>query len=75
MPILSSTEKGTPGVSITYASSHIYSVCVCVCVCVCFNKHVLCPAGITVRCPGSPGHGSRFVENTAAEKLVSVFRM
>lgn len=24
---------------------------------------------ITVRCPGSPGHGSRFVENTAAEKL------
>ncbi|TRZ01132.1 hypothetical protein DNTS_007855 [Danionella cerebrum] len=25
--------------------------------------------GITVRCPGSPGHGSRFVENTAAEKL------
>uniref|UniRef100_A0A8C1WX74 N-acyl-aliphatic-L-amino acid amidohydrolase n=1 Tax=Cyprinus carpio TaxID=7962 RepID=A0A8C1WX74_CYPCA len=25
-------------------------------------------------CPGSPGHGSRFVENTAAEKLVSVFR-
>lgn len=28
--------------------------------------------GITVHCPGSPGHGSRFVENTAAEKLVSV---
>uniref|UniRef100_A0A3Q3FZW0 N-acyl-aliphatic-L-amino acid amidohydrolase n=1 Tax=Labrus bergylta TaxID=56723 RepID=A0A3Q3FZW0_9LABR len=25
--------------------------------------------GITVHCPGSPGHGSRFVENTAAEKL------
>ncbi|XP_019736210.1 aminoacylase-1A isoform X1 [Hippocampus comes] len=24
---------------------------------------------ITIRCPGSPGHGSRFVENTAAEKL------
>lgn len=29
------------------------------------------PTGVTVRCPGSPGHGSRFVENTAAEKLVS----
>ncbi|XP_036415205.1 aminoacylase-1-like [Colossoma macropomum] len=27
------------------------------------------PWWITVRCPGSPGHGSRFVENTAAEKL------
>uniref|UniRef100_A0A672GIE6 N-acyl-aliphatic-L-amino acid amidohydrolase n=1 Tax=Salarias fasciatus TaxID=181472 RepID=A0A672GIE6_SALFA len=27
---------------------------------------------ITVHCPGSPGHGSRFVENTAAEKLVSI---
>uniref|UniRef100_A0AAQ5YZ28 N-acyl-aliphatic-L-amino acid amidohydrolase n=1 Tax=Amphiprion ocellaris TaxID=80972 RepID=A0AAQ5YZ28_AMPOC len=24
---------------------------------------------ITVHCPGRPGHGSRFVENTAAEKL------
>uniref|UniRef100_A0AAR2JIF8 N-acyl-aliphatic-L-amino acid amidohydrolase n=1 Tax=Pygocentrus nattereri TaxID=42514 RepID=A0AAR2JIF8_PYGNA len=29
------------------------------------------PWWITIRCPGSPGHGSRFVENTAAEKLVS----
>ncbi|KAG9330321.1 hypothetical protein JZ751_025683 [Albula glossodonta] len=28
-----------------------------------------CPWWITIRCPGSPGHGSRFVENTAAEKL------
>uniref|UniRef100_A0A3Q3EKH7 N-acyl-aliphatic-L-amino acid amidohydrolase n=1 Tax=Kryptolebias marmoratus TaxID=37003 RepID=A0A3Q3EKH7_KRYMA len=28
------------------------------------------PWWITIRCPGSPGHGSRFVENTAAEKLV-----
>uniref|UniRef100_A0A8C5I0I0 N-acyl-aliphatic-L-amino acid amidohydrolase n=1 Tax=Gouania willdenowi TaxID=441366 RepID=A0A8C5I0I0_GOUWI len=28
--------------------------------------------GITVHCPGSPGHGSRFVENTAAEKLRQV---
>lgn len=28
--------------------------------------------GITVHCPGNPGHGSRFVENTAAEKLVRV---
>uniref|UniRef100_A0A3B4DHF7 N-acyl-aliphatic-L-amino acid amidohydrolase n=1 Tax=Pygocentrus nattereri TaxID=42514 RepID=A0A3B4DHF7_PYGNA len=27
------------------------------------------PWWITIRCPGSPGHGSRFVENTAAEKL------
>ncbi|XP_062923825.1 aminoacylase-1B-like [Mobula hypostoma] len=24
---------------------------------------------VTVRCPGSPGHGSRFIENTAGEKL------
>uniref|UniRef100_A0A671SQ95 Aminoacylase-1-like n=1 Tax=Sinocyclocheilus anshuiensis TaxID=1608454 RepID=A0A671SQ95_9TELE len=30
------------------------------------------PWWITVRCPGSPGHGSRFVENTAAEKLQRV---
>lgn len=29
-------------------------------------------SGITVHCPGSPGHGSRFVENTAAEKLVLI---
>uniref|UniRef100_A0AAX7V4V5 N-acyl-aliphatic-L-amino acid amidohydrolase n=1 Tax=Astatotilapia calliptera TaxID=8154 RepID=A0AAX7V4V5_ASTCA len=28
------------------------------------------PWWITVHCPGSPGHGSRFVENTAAEKLL-----
>uniref|UniRef100_A0AAQ6AH92 N-acyl-aliphatic-L-amino acid amidohydrolase n=1 Tax=Amphiprion ocellaris TaxID=80972 RepID=A0AAQ6AH92_AMPOC len=27
------------------------------------------PWWITVHCPGRPGHGSRFVENTAAEKL------
>lgn len=27
------------------------------------------PWWITVHCPGCPGHGSRFVENTAAEKL------
>uniref|UniRef100_A0A4W4E2P4 N-acyl-aliphatic-L-amino acid amidohydrolase n=1 Tax=Electrophorus electricus TaxID=8005 RepID=A0A4W4E2P4_ELEEL len=27
------------------------------------------PWWVTIRCPGSPGHGSRFVENTAAEKL------
>uniref|UniRef100_A0A8B9HN99 N-acyl-aliphatic-L-amino acid amidohydrolase n=1 Tax=Astyanax mexicanus TaxID=7994 RepID=A0A8B9HN99_ASTMX len=31
------------------------------------------PWWITIRCPGSPGHGSRFVENTAAEKLVGNF--
>ncbi|XP_056129624.1 aminoacylase-1A-like isoform X1 [Lampris incognitus] len=30
------------------------------------------PWWITVHCPGSPGHGSRFVENTAAEKLHSI---
>ncbi|XP_061146532.1 aminoacylase-1A-like isoform X1 [Syngnathus typhle] len=27
------------------------------------------PWWITIHCPGNPGHGSRFVENTAAEKL------
>nr|XP_006631117.1 PREDICTED: aminoacylase-1 [Lepisosteus oculatus] len=27
------------------------------------------PWWITIKCTGSPGHGSRFVENTAAEKL------
>uniref|UniRef100_A0A8C6TDU6 N-acyl-aliphatic-L-amino acid amidohydrolase n=1 Tax=Neogobius melanostomus TaxID=47308 RepID=A0A8C6TDU6_9GOBI len=27
------------------------------------------PWWINIHCPGSPGHGSRFVENTAAEKL------
>lgn len=32
-------------------------------------------SGITVHCPGSPGHGSRFVENTAAEKLVLICTM
>ena len=26
--------------------------------------------GFTVTCPGNPGHGSRFIENTAAEKVV-----
>uniref|UniRef100_A0A8C8DPL1 N-acyl-aliphatic-L-amino acid amidohydrolase n=1 Tax=Oryzias sinensis TaxID=183150 RepID=A0A8C8DPL1_9TELE len=30
------------------------------------------PWWITIHCPGSPGHGSRFVENTAAEKLRQV---
>ncbi|XP_034022356.1 aminoacylase-1-like isoform X1 [Thalassophryne amazonica] len=30
------------------------------------------PWWITVHCPGSPGHGSRFVENTAAEKMRKV---
>ncbi|XP_060691770.1 aminoacylase-1-like [Hemiscyllium ocellatum] len=27
---------------------------------------------VTVHCPGCPGHGSRFIENTAAEKLRKV---
>lgn len=27
-------------------------------------------AGIKVKCVGSPGHGSRFISNTAAEKMV-----
>lgn len=27
-------------------------------------------AGIKVKCMGSPGHGSRFITNTAAEKMV-----
>lgn len=35
------------------------------------DKNGSCFSGITIHCPGSPGHGSRFVENTAAEKLVS----
>uniref|UniRef100_A0A8C5AX89 N-acyl-aliphatic-L-amino acid amidohydrolase n=1 Tax=Gadus morhua TaxID=8049 RepID=A0A8C5AX89_GADMO len=30
------------------------------------------PWWITIHCPGNPGHGSRFVENTAAEKLRSI---
>ena len=25
--------------------------------------------GVKVTCPGNPGHGSRFIEGTAAEKL------
>lgn len=25
---------------------------------------------IKVTCPGNPGHGSKFIENTAAEKIV-----
>ncbi|MCJ8744176.1 hypothetical protein PDJAM_G00115420 [Pangasius djambal] len=33
------------------------------------------PWWVTVRCPGSPGHGSRFVENTAAEKLRRVINL
>uniref|UniRef100_A0AAY3ZY94 N-acyl-aliphatic-L-amino acid amidohydrolase n=1 Tax=Denticeps clupeoides TaxID=299321 RepID=A0AAY3ZY94_9TELE len=36
------------------------------------RRRVCLLIGLTVRCPGSPGHGSRFVENTAAEKLRSV---
>jgi len=28
--------------------------------------------GIRIKCAGDPGHGSRFIENTAAEKLVSL---
>ena len=27
--------------------------------------------GVQVRCPGNPGHGSRFIENNAGEKVVS----
>ena len=27
-------------------------------------------AGLTIHCPGNPGHGSRFIENTAVEKVV-----
>ncbi|KAK0138926.1 Aminoacylase-1A [Merluccius polli] len=30
------------------------------------------PWWITIHCPGNPGHGSRFVENTAAEKLRNI---
>ena len=42
------------------------------------SPNVLCTlncghvSGITIHCPGNPGHGSRFVENTAAEKLVTL---
>lgn len=28
-------------------------------------------SGFTITCPGNPGHGSRFIENTAVEKVVS----
>ena len=28
--------------------------------------------GVKVSCPGNPGHGSRFIEGTAAEKLRTV---
>uniref|UniRef100_UPI00398F2D6C aminoacylase-1-like isoform X2 n=1 Tax=Pristiophorus japonicus TaxID=55135 RepID=UPI00398F2D6C len=31
--------------------------------------------GVTVRCPGSPGHGSRFIENTAAEKVRRIINL
>jgi aminoacylase len=27
---------------------------------------------VRITCPGSPGHGSRFLENTAAEKVTCV---
>ena len=39
------------------------TVCVCVYIGLCI--------GIEVTCPGNPGHGSRFIENTAVEKVVS----
>lgn len=29
-------------------------------------------SGLQVTCTGNPGHGSRFIENTAVEKLVSL---
>ena len=31
--------------------------------------------GLKIHCTGNPGHGSRFVENTAAEKYVSNTRI
>ncbi|KAK6060172.1 hypothetical protein COOONC_02175, partial [Cooperia oncophora] len=31
-------------------------------------------SGTKVTCEGSPGHGSKFIENTAGEKLVSVIQ-
>ena len=31
-------------------------------------------SGVKVRCPGNPGHGSRFIENNAGEKVVSIFK-
>ena len=41
----------------------MFAVCV-------YNYIVLC-IGIEVTCLGNPGHGSRFIENTAVEKVVS----
>lgn len=31
--------------------------------------------GIRIHCPGKPGHGSRFIEDNAAEKVVSILYM
>lgn len=33
-----------------------------------FNSYFV--PGMDVICPGSPGHGSKFIKNTAGEKLV-----
>lgn len=59
--------KGTPGVSMKHIH-HLISFLEAQRV----IKEWFWFSGITIHCPGSPGHGSRFVENTAAEKLVSV---
>ena len=32
--------------------------------------YLLHPLGLKVKSTGNPGHGSRFIEDTAAEKLV-----
>ena len=32
---------------------------------------ILVLPGFTVTCPGDPGHGSRFIKNTAVNKVVS----
>lgn len=35
--------------------------------------HIIYFSGVRVHCPGKPGHGSRFIEDNAAEKFVSFF--
>ena len=40
--------------------------------CVCESVSVSV-SGFQITCPGNPGHGSRFIENTAVEKVVHIF--
>ena len=36
---------------------------------------VVVVSGMQITCTGNPGHGSRFIENTAVEKVVSMATM